>query len=200
MISKPGEVDKKIKYLPLAFCPCLLVRWSSSSLVFQRHLLTTLISDLGLSTVHEKVSTGHLPRHVLGASFQGLSTDHLPGFVQATYQGLSTGRLPRHVYRPPSQACLQSTGHLPRLVHRPPWATIAQRLRTKDCHRSPRKACPRQVTFQGLSATVHLRRLVCCMLPSKACSPQVTFHGLSTGQHPVNITAWRLSILMYSSY
>ena len=128
------------------------------------------------------------------------STDHLPGYVQATYQGLSTGRLPRHVYRPPSQACPQSTGHLPRLVHRPPWATIAQRLRTKDCHRSPRKACPRQVTFQGLSATVHLRRLVCCMLPSKACSPQVTFHGLSTGQHPVNTTAWRLSILMYISY
>ena len=128
------------------------------------------------------------------------STDHLPGFVQATYQGLSTGRLPRHIYRPPSQACPQSTGHLPRLVHRPPWATIAQRLRTKDCHRSHWKACPRQVTFQGLSATVHLRRLVCCMLPSKACSPQVTFHDLSTGQHPVNITAWWLSILMYSSY
>ena len=120
LISKPGEVDKKIKYLPLAFCPCLLVRWSSSSLVFQRHLLTTLISYRGLSTVHEKVSTGHLPRHVLGASFQGLST-----------------------------------GPLPRLVHSP------------------------QTTYQSLFRP-----------PTKAC-PQAAFQG---------ITAWRLSILMYSSY
>ena len=122
LISKPGEVDKKIKYLPLAFCPCLLVRWSSSSLVFQRHLLTSLISDLGLSTVHEKVSTGHLPRHVLGASFQGLSTGPLPRLVHSPQ---ST------VHRPPTRVC---SGHLPRLVHKP-----------------PSKACL-QATFLSLSA------------------------------------------------
>ena len=113
------------------------------------------------------------------------------------------------VHRPPTEACPR--GILPRLVHSP--QTTYQGL-----FRRPTKACP-QAAFQGmstghlpklvcsplatypdLSATVHLRRLVCCMLPSKACSPQGTFHGLSTGQHPVNITAWRLSILMYSSY
>ena len=82
------------------------------------------------------------------------STDHLPGFVQATYQGLSTGRLPRHVYRPPSQACPQSTGHLPRLVHRPP---CGQRL--------PKGYVPR-------IATGHLGRLVHDRSPSKACLPQ----------------------------
>ena len=119
------------------------------------------------------------------AAFQGISTGHLPKLVHsplATYQDLSTGHLGQRL--PKGYVPRIATGHLGRLVH----------------DRSPWKACPRQVTFQGLSATVHLRRLVCCMLPSKACSPQVTFHGLSTGQHPVNITAWRLSILMYSSY
>ena len=164
MISKTGEVDKKIKYLPLAFCPCLLVRWSSSSLVFQRHLLTTLISDLGLSTVHEKVSTGHLPRHVLGASFQGLSTGPLPRLVhspQTTYQGL---------FRPPTKACPQaafqgmSTGHLPKLV-RSPLATYQDLSTGHLGQRLPKGYVPR-------IATGHLGRLVHDRSPSKACLPQ----------------------------
>lgn len=119
----------------LAFCPCLLVRWSSSSLVFQRHLLTTLISDLGLSTVHEKVSTGHLPRHVLGASFQGLSTVHRPP------TRVCSGHLPRLVHRPPSKACLQATFPSLSAVHWPPTKTCPQATLGNDCPKA---------TYQGL--------------------------------------------------
>ena len=85
------------------------------------------------------------------------STDHLPGFVQATYQGLSTGRLPRHVYRPPSQACLQSTSHLPRPV----------------CHSSSKKACLLHATFKGLFTTGYLPWLVHRPAPCKHNSMEI---------------------------
>lgn len=90
---------------------------------------------------------GYLPKLIIRAIFQGLSTGHLlmiaqrvgtKDFPQVTLHGLS------------------ATGQLSKLVH----------------SRPPSKACPPQATFQDLSTADHLPRLAHHRPLSKDCPPQ----------------------------